>query len=438
MSLILPAIRALLYNHKSFGWRNLGFVSTASTRPATGWTDAARFGGSNYGEYQFADGWIRGQGMTGAERIKLAGELSGITLLHADETDYTSASNVNLTYEWTVPAVHPDALDRAIRDALEEIYAQWNEVLTPWLNGNFNDGATGWIAGSSAPATIAATASASYNQAGQQSLLVTNNSVNDFATAQTTLKVAPGQTYRLGAIAHAVVGKGRFRVYNMTPVTPVQIGESMDTVGYVRTRMMQDFTVPAGCHEINCRLEGVEADASVVWDFLPGFRKGATLFDLESRIDARFKLPDVANAVYREGFQDVNYARAADNRTFERWKTPGDYRLENEGAAATPNQLIIDRYSGMRGADEIWLMGRRPWSEIDDLSDDTAATDAPPALLLPACIVKVADLLYANTNDGQWLGVRAEYEPILQAHRNARTETKPLVRRQALGGRVGP
>lgn len=439
MSLTLPQIRALLYQHKDFGWRNLGFVSTAVSRSATTWFDSVMFGASNLGEFQFADGWIRGQGMSSLERVKMAGALVGsgsAGLYHADDNNYAAPFTVNLTYEWTVPGVHPDALDRLCRDALREIYTPFTEAVTPWYNGNFNDGTTGWIAGATAPLSIASTESASYNQSGQKSLRVTNNVAGGYATSQYPLRdIAAGQVFRLSAIFNAIVGTGRFELWDVTHGT--QIGTSMLTTGYARTRVSQDFTVPVGCTEINCRLVGPESNADVVWDFIPGHRTGARFLEAGSWLDEGFKLPLMATATYSEAIQGNLYAFAADSRALETWNKV-NYHTENLPVAGTPNRVIVDDPDALNEVQELWYVGRRQWSDFDALLDDTATTDAPRELVEAACIVKLCDLLFANTGDGNWKAVQAREQRVLDAQEAIRlpvARTKP--KREFIGGRLG-
>lgn len=432
----LAQYRARFYLHEDFGERVVGFASTG-TRSATAVTDATRFGSTNIDEWHYADGWIRWASLSGAERVKRAGALSGSTLLHAEPGNW-AAPFTGTSYEYTWPNIHPDEFDECIKNALRYVYLTGHLPMTPWADGNFEQAdLDDWT---SVNSTVQKLADVTYGIVGSRSLVVTNTAANGYAAHNTGLFVNPGETYQLNALARLVSGTGPFyfRIYRYnggswgTEITTAPNGE-----GYTPLHLYREsVTIPADVFRINCRLESAGSGDIVAWDALPGRNLSDKDFALESFARNRFNIFGLAEAVYGPTLSDGLQSQTARSKQFHAWRRGRDFDTTHRAADSAPDALQL--YVDARGK-ELWYEYRRPLFDVAPLASELSDLDSMyDDYVFAAAAVNLCALLNKDGSDGYWENVKAKYQRILSGQTEARRPSKPPERYQRVGGRIGP
>lgn len=433
-------IRALLYNHPQFNWRLVGFASTANSRTTTALVDPSRFGGTNLGEFQYSDGWIRIPSLSVAEgRIKIAGALSGSGLQHAEADNWAAGGAT--PYEWTPPGLHPDQVDECYRQVLRETYVYNDLPETPWINGNFEDPAsTEWLGQDADVEYLPDTAA---GKVGSWSLSVANNNpgIAGFAWSREGLSVQPGQRYQFDALVRQSTKPLEAVAWRIFDSTNVLFGTELGTVGgaiaYGTTPVLlrQEITIPEGCYLVRCKMQNSDNPDSVTyWDALPGRLLSARRFDLQDWSAARFNITGVSEVRYGGALQAGTQAYDASTRNAHAWERRRDFDTENFGLNSTPSALVVTRPSGIPSDVELWYSSQRSYADADDaLLDENSSTRCPQDQLVPAFLVKVCDLLGSDAPPG----VRAYNQGLIEAQRDARKQKPPPKRGQFISTGVG-
>lgn len=438
MSTLRPTIRARVYGLPEFGEAVLGFASTATGAGTTGIPDTVKFGPTQIGEFQYADGWGYVPTLTGAQRVKRMGAISGTTLLHADNANWSSVVNTT-PYEWLVPGAHPDAFNQVIADAMRELYVRNHLPETPWIDGNFElSGTTNWAAA----ATLAKVADAIYGNVGSQSLKVTNLGANGYAAHNVGIEVQPGQRWQFHALMRNVAGgPARFRIYDYTasPTVGAEIGTAAVAYGFTPTLLVNNVTIPENCYRVTCLLQNDSATGITAWDALPGRNLASRQFPLDYWGRAHYNITGLAEAQYGTALKNGTRAYDATSRSFEAWSRPRDFDTEHLLGNSTPNIMRIYRDPRKIASDvELWYPSQRTWWDVDPLDSETASSEIPEELLIPLVAARVATLLNPGETDPHLRATRAKYEAIAAAQVMARPAVRTPERRQRVGGRLGP
>lgn len=430
MTITRKQVRGRVYRLPEFADDLVGFESTATGTGTTGIPDTRKFGPTQVGEFQYADGWGYVPTLTGAEISKRMGAISGTTLLHADNANWANVVN-GTAYEWLAPNLHPDTLNRFITEAMRELYAYSFLPISPWPDGTMEDsGTSNWTAGNATLSKVTTTAN---GRVGSRSLLITNTAALGHAFSPTGIYVQPKQRWQLDALAIPIAeGPVQWRLFDFTGGV---LGDELaaPAIGYGLTPILlrQSITVPAGCYRIICRMQNDHASGITAWDALPGRKLSDRNFVLDSYAKAGFNITGLSEALGYVPLSEGNNAYDATTQYFEGWKRGPDYQTEHYGANATPNLLRIERDPRNISRDtQLWVSTRRPWGDVDPL-DSEESSEVPDDQIVYAVAAKVA--AHIGMPD-----VAAKYSARVMAETQARPPTTSQPRRQHYGGRLGP
>ncbi len=433
MSLNRKQIRHKLY--ELFGPDMLGYHSTFSNRTSTTITDYTRIG-TNVGTFNQEGRGIYIPTLTTPDDYKRVGPVAAGVFTIADIA-WSFVIADPMPYENLRADVYPDELNACIREAIETIYAATERPLSLWdLPDGSGDGVfdeantTSWIAGSGTPA-IAKTTSNVYNLTGYKSLLVTNSAANDYVVHNVDVPVAPNENLWLAATVKLGQGTSVSVLY-YDKTNNVQIGSTLTATGLIPYHLGQQYTVPANCYAINCRLGAAASNSIVGWDALPSHSLTRTRlappdwakqnWQITGLGPTRYEQPVTAGVWTAESRRDFNWKRGA----YGDWKTAS--LTEN----ANPNEIRILKSS--LPAEDMWIRGMRQESDTDALTDESGVTHADEQLVIAACVLTVAAMLAGKGTpvDPKTL---AQYEQIAAARTsiNVEAEEEPAPQRYVVG-----
>ncbi len=395
MSLTRPQIRLKLYKR---GW-GLGYARTATAIAAQGIQDNVAFTDTNDAEGNKRGTFIYRPAAATADQIRAAGDITGATLAHAGYA-YSDPAGPLKDYE-IVGIMHPDELNDAIRRAQRRVYFETWAPATVWTDGSF-DGTIllpyDWAA--NATGTVATkSATAASGNAGYNSLVLTGAG----SVHTSSFYPQPADRFVHGASnkSSALTTSAKYSLLDVTHGTV--IGDTWSNAGLGFQHFYRTDSIPAGCYEIQAKLETVGTGATT-WDY--------TISHLSGRESGQIGVPtwltDVARLL---GFGPADYGRTvalhqynASARRVLDWYQPLDFEPLIRPEETTPSLLQINRPSGMEERD-FWFHGYRPYFDICDLTDETTATNAPEDLLMAAVSLEVAKTAMGKVADPKWQGI---------------------------------
>ena|SRR3990167_2317213 len=427
MSLTRAQTRAILYD---LGW-GLGFASTATTI-ATGTktiVDAVRFENAAAGEGNYRGRYMYRPAAAAANRIREAVNVSGTGLVH-EGTAYSGDGSV-LDYE-IVGMMHPDELNRAIREALRKVYYKAIvPVNLPPASGSSDDDFAAssastpydWTAaGIALNTTVTKSATAADNRRGAYSLICTNSAANG-RTRSAIINVTPGDVLIHGAGVRATTGSAIYRLLNVTNSNS-EIGTAITITSQVSQHFIRQDTIPAGCYQVRRQLEGSGASDVTIWDYLFSHLQGIESRQLivPSWLSDNWRLSAFGPARYGRSVASNQYN--ASSQMFTSWPESSDWDLYPLEEDATPSMLEIKRPEGL-GFEDYWYHGLRPFSDVVDLDDETDPTNAPQDLFMASVKVEVAKVLLSRSRDPFWEGIIADNMRSLAVQRQSRPKVQP-------------
>jgi hypothetical protein len=428
LSLTRTQIRALLYQRIP----GLGAVGTADSVAATSITDAFLLQDANRGANSLRGRYLYRPNRSDDDRVKRTGALSGATLSHTGSS-YTNTTD--LSYE-LVGYMHPDELNACIARAVKKLTWELRLPLSLWQDGDMDDATvnaytTGDVGGTSSKTSVSGQV-----HSGRRALqFISDSGAGPHFTLTLPRAVAPGQQLYVAAVARTSQVNTTLRFTLLNVVGMVPIGDPVQTQSQNWVHLWMLRTVPTGCANVMLKIEVLEASKVVYVDVLPGHVLGELNYPAPSWLDESFKLLGLSEANYRS--QVSPGVEIASSRQWEDWFSPRDFVVQDFDEEVTADWLTITRPDGRLPTRDLWLHGRRPYSDVKAFNAEADATMAPENEVLAACELEIAELLHQRyPNEPRWAEMVAAQQRDLAAERAARPPTpmRPQVRR--FGGRI--
>lgn len=412
-----------------------GFARTADSISTNGVNDAAAFGDAGQGKGDFSKAHIYRPAQADPNRVKRGSVVSGDRWTH-EAAGYTDALT-DLSYE-AVGWLDPDTVNECARLCLRHIYFPTYMPLTPWDDGDFasasltaaGPNAFSWTA-ASVGTTVTKDTTGPRNPSGKRSIVLTNAGYVTTSSAYPS----PGDQFFHGCDSSAETGATfTYSLLDVTHGTTIYTA-SHSSRGF--RHIMHNDTIPAGCYEVKAKFQtagGVSVVDTTFGHVIGGEQRNLTA--PESLTEAwrlfSFGPATYGRAIVADQFNTLSRDRQA-------WKDPADFALYPLLAEARQYTLQIRRRTGLEAVD-YWYFMQRPWSDVDELTDEDGRTDAPEDLLMPAFYYELGIALQRQyRNMPEWKELTQDNWAVLQSQRKARTvpapEAEPTV--YIPGGRGG-
>lgn len=399
------------------GW-GMGVARTASSVVAQGIVDAGLFlntaqsTGDYVNRYQYRPEFTD----TSPEQVRDGSVVSGSTWTHGGDA-YTDLSST--MYEM-VGLLHPHEFNDVFRRAQHDIFFETRFPLSMWLDGDFANSSVStphdWTSGASTCTPTKVTTGGTYanlGQTGHRNLVTTNSGVNGYVPSS-TLAVTPAGKIVHGFSARLNSGTtGQYILYDKTNSAVIRT-VTFASRSFLHTVYVDTF--PAGCRQVEVRLGGTGAADAIEWDHIHSHLTGAESRQLivPSTLHEKWRLLGFGPAEY--GAEVTTSQYNASSRTFlgGAWKEDEDFYLTPQSEEANPFTLNVLRKSGL-GRRDYWYHGLRPYSDINELDDESDETTAPEELFMSAVHYELYSALhnkFKNPLDGssEWLALRDEWK----------------------------
>lgn len=423
MTITRRAIRRLLYDEVP----GLGFSGTADSVAAGSLTDTFTFQDSTQSTGHFRGMYIYRPTLTTDDRVKRIISVSAVGAASISGTNY--ANTADLTYE-VVGILHPDELNACIIRAMKRIYF---ELQIP-LPGDITDGdmeAVGTASWTASGVNITLTKSTGTVLSGTYSLRGVNVATNQYAQS-VTIRVTPNEPIFVSAVCRADTGTGELILRDMT--NGVVIGTSATSSQEQWQHLYIVAAIPGTCEEVAIRLNGQENNADIYWNHALAYRTHQTSLVAPSWLDEQHKFLKLRECRYQSAV--ATQRDDALSRTFDDWLQPSMFSLDPFPLETNPYMIQLKR---SLPNNELWLNGKRPYSDVEPLtSSDLDTTHAPEALVLAYARQELATVLRRRyPSDKRWEVMLAESLIDVDAQTRSRPETplQPL-RREEWVGRV--
>lgn len=422
-------IRAMHYNSQVIP--RPGVARTAESIAVDGIVDGPFFDDPSVADGQYAGAAIYRPGVADPNRIKRASVVSDDKLTFEGDP-YTDA-RTDLAYE-IVGHLDPDVINDCIRRCLRHIHFQYYWPLGWHLDNDFASSSTtsphDWTSGAVNMTTIEKiTTGGVYTQAGQtgpRNLRLTGSAAGNGYVISSRLNVTEGDRLFHGAIAR-VNGAytGSYVLYDVTN------GAALETVTFTDRsfqRIAMSTAIPSGCQQVEVRIGNVTASGVTEWDCLFGHLEGVEFRNLilPSWLTRSYQFLQIGPANY--GRQTGTDLWNATSRQIRAWYPNLEYAPMPLRGDASVTNLQINRAGGLPSTD-LWILAKRPWSTVDDLSDESETTEAEEEQLMYAFYYELLSVLHeADKNlDGvsEWLRSRDSFAQRLAAEKIADIAPQP-------------
>lgn len=286
------------------------------------------------------------------------------------------------------------------------------------------DNTTSWT--NTGLATFEKVTTASRVYSGIRSLHTLANSANDYAVTASAIRVFGNTPFYCSAGVHVAVGEVSLIVYDST--NSAVIGTAVTTSERQWGQLWCTGTIPPTCKEVLIRLNSVTSTADAYWDHLVFYPRNNRLFPAPSWLDEQFKFLKLREARYdfTISSQTAGGYNDGGSRSFSDWLTPSMFTLDPLHLDANPYQIQLQRPLPER---ELWIQGKRPYSDLEPLSTEASTTRAPLHLVYAYCKDEIAKSLRKRyPTDDRWkiLEMEAANETDIQTRSRPELPMQPV------------
>lgn len=337
-------------------------------------------------------------------------------------TPYTDALT-ELAVEF-VGLISVDEFNDAIRRALHHIYFEQFVAVSPFLDGDFSSSSltspyswTGGQVNTVCTKITTGNVNTQMGQSGPRNLVTTNSSANGYVPTS-NVYLNNGDSFVAGAIGRCNGDHtGSVVLYDVTNSVALWT-VTFTARGFVR--VLREYTVTDDC-EVELRIGGVGESAVIEWDCLLGHLAG--------REGNNLVVPTYLSEQWRSlGFGPATYGRNVDtyvhnatSRQYVAWDRDDDWEAMPLSEDANTSQIQVKRDSGLPTNSELWLHCLRPFSDIEDLDNETDTTNAPENLFMESVKYELGCVLVKRYPNSGWEAFRDESKAKLDGQKAARS-----------------
>lgn len=437
-------IRRELYNQVP----GLGVSSTATDISGNTLTDAIIFADSTLGNNHYRGYYLYRPDRSTTDRVQKITQSNAVTgIATTGGSAYSNTSDYS--YE-IVGLLHPDEINACITRAQSRIYV---EYLTP-MRGLLTDGdmetsgVTNWAASLSTRQKITTAASL---LKGTQGLEVTNTSTNGYVYQTFTGKVAARGIFYVHAACLSTTATAQPWVQVTNDAGRV-VKVIADADGEHGANTWYHFWIKAQLADytrtLQLELGTVLNGAITVWSYADVYPADMFNYNAPSYLDEPWKLLNLNEATYRHDIQATVTGPESANagasgtgrvyvpqsRKFTSWSQPAAYQLAPLHHAANPYQIMLKRPVS---ENQLWIHGKRPYSDTEALASESATTLASPRLLYAYAKEELARILKVRyPTDDRWNRLHEEALDEVDSETRSRTEISHAPRSDEHWGRI--
>lgn len=424
-------IRQELYNRVP----GLGFVGVADSVAAGSITDAYALRDSTKTQGHYRNFYIYRPDLIGVaddDVVHVAKDLTPSTgALTQSGANY--GNTAELDYE-LVGLLHPDEINACIQRAQRRIYWETQVPLSELTDGDMDDsGVTSWSA-IGTPSTRAKTTTASKVWTGLRALRVLNDTALEGAQSVTLSGFGANDVVYVSAVVHADVGTAKLVLYNVTGSAELA---SVTSAQEGWTHLWLKVQLTSACEEVYVQLLGVESTADLYWNHVVLYRQNAARILAPSWLDEPHKFLKLREARYTHSVGTAQSSGGTDDaasRIFMDWQQPSMFSLDPFHRDTNPYAIQLMKPTPMQ---ELWIEAKRPYSDVEPLSTDSATTLAPLDMVYAYCTEELAKQLKKRyPQDARWDVLLGEAIGDRDAQATARPEIPIQPMRREHWGRV--
>jgi len=398
----------------------LGFNATADSLTVTTLTDTFTLRDSTLSQNHYRGMYLYRPDLTTDDRIKRITTLNtvGGVLTHGG-SDYIDTTDTN--YEIIGP-MHPDELNACIQRAMRRIYYEAMVPLTLIEDGDMEaTGTTSWTG--SAGTTLSKVTTAASVFSGKRSMRVQNDSTEDYAESG-AIRVFPtngGEMVYLSAVVFADVGTAELVLWDNT--NSAVVGSKVASAEEGWSHIWLHETIPTNCEYVTVRLRGAEASADVYWNHVVLYRRRANFMDAPTWLDDQHKLLSLRQARYPHTLATASNGGYDDatSRLFSDWLQPSMFTLDPLHLDSHPYRV---NFRKPIPREELWVHGKRPYSDTEPLGTDPDTTQAPLPLVYAYALDEIASVLTKRfPSEARWQALRLEAGEDVDAETSSRPTT---------------
>ena len=168
-----------------------------------------------------------------------------------------------------------------------------------------------------------------------------------------------------------------------------QIGSTITSGQEQWQRLWMTETIPATCEQVAVRLQGAESNADLYWNHVVLYRTRDMRLLAPSWLDEPWKFLKLREAVYARSLATGRHD--AMSRYFRDWFQPQSFSLDPLHTETNPYAIQLLRR--LPNQSEMWINGKRPFSDLDALGTEAATTTAPLHLVYAFAKIELARIL---------------------------------------------
>lgn len=338
----------------------------------------SRFANTNLGNNAY-EGWIvwRPGAATSADYLRFVSSIDKTTGTATIDRAWVDTDKTSEDLYLLHPHVHPQQIIDAANFAASEIYFENQDPLSLLADPGFQSTLTTYWTESDAdggPATTFSKITTADSIDVYPGMIGSGQILNSQAGGyiRQRVDVHPGEAIRAGLLARADVGSCQLVLYDVTNSTT--IATSTAHSGEQWAYLHLEVNVPLTCETVEYRIVGVEASANIKVNGAWLWRTRDNIIRLATTWDMKFKVPSLAYLSFSHNIASgVEGAFSGDSVMLP----DSTYGFLSSRPAANPFGI---RFAGSVQRDRpIWIMGRRPYSDLVTFSlgtlTDTIAVD---------------------------------------------------------------
>lgn len=410
----------------------LGVSSVADGVTTTTLTDAFTFKDTTLGQNHYRGYYLYRPDVSGDDRIKkiLSVNPSTGTATIAG-SNYSDVSDTNFEL---MAIMHPDELNACIQRAQTRMYFEYQTPHTgvlAALDGDMEASTTSnWT--NVGLATMAKDTTAGNVLSGFRSMHTLANSTNDYMKTAANLNPYSATAFYASTCVRVVSGTVSLIIYDITNSAAIGTAVTSTVPGFVH--LWCTGQIPTTCQEVSIRANSVTSTAEAYWNHITFYPTDRFNYPMPSWVDEPWKFLKLREARYQKSLNSQTNGGYDDaySRQMNDWLQPSMFSLDPFHLDANPYQLQLMKPVP---SNELWIEGKRPFSDIEPLGGESSTTLAPTRLVYSYCKDEVARVLTKRfPNDLRWKLLAEEAIGEIDAETRARTEV-PLqpIRREQYG-----
>lgn len=421
-------IRRELYNQVP----GLGFSGIADSLTSTTLVDAYAFGDTTVGPNHYRGFYLYRPTLIGNDTVKKINTLN--TATYTVTHSGSAYGDTTATDYEVVGLMHPDELNACIKRALRYIFFDITVPYTPLVtDGDMeSSSASSWTSSNLSIKTKVTTAARIMGQ-GTYALQTTASATDGYA-ASAAIPVFPQETFYASCGVITTVGTSKLVIYDET--NGATIGTAVTSGEAGPAQLWCVGTVPDGCESVTVRLQHTAQNDNAYWSYAIFYRREQLSGNAPTWLDEQYKFLKLREARYNRSLSSQTKGGYNDfsSRVWNDWHQPLHFELEPMHTAANPYQIVLNR---MTPENELWIQGKRQWSDYDTLDDDTDTTLAPAHLLYAYAkqeIAKILRMRYPANKAWEILAATAQMD--VDAETRSRPETPLQLIKSEHWGRI--